>query len=387
MHVWATDVNSPGSGPQFAQQAGITPSGGSYSLTVQPGYIYTLTTTTGQGKGTATSPAAADLALPYSDNFDSDATNSEAKYLSDMQGAYEVQPCADGRSGQCVQQMAPVKPIEWQGDSDAYALLGDTAWSNYTVTSDVDIRQAGTVELFGRANTQDRPQSDQAAYLLRASNTGAWSIDKSTTSGTITTLASGTVSALGTGSWHTLSLTMQGSAISASIDGTKVGSVTDSSYQTGLAGIGVTGYQTDQFDNLNITPGTGSVTLPTGPVTSGIAGKCLDDYTGSSADGTKVDLWDCNNTPAQQWTVGNSLVQINGKCLDIVGAGSTANGTLVDLWDCNGGSNQVWTAENGTLVNPASGKCLDDPGFSTTNGTQLEIWTCNGGSNQKWTLP
>jgi hypothetical protein len=387
VHVWATDVNSPGSGPQFAQQASITPSGGSYSLTVQPGYIYTLTTTTGQGKGTATSPAAADLALPYSDNFDSDATNSEAKYLSDMQGAYEVQPCADGRSGQCVQQMAPIKPIEWQGDSDAYALLGDTAWSNYTVTSDVDIRQAGTVELFGRANTQDRPQSDQAAYLLRASNTGAWSIDKSTTSGTITTLASGSVSALGTGSWHTLSLAMQGSVISASIDGTKVGSVTDSSYQTGLAGIGVTGYQTDQFDNLNITPGTGSVTLPTGPVTSGIAGKCLDDYTGSSADGTKVDLWDCNNTPAQQWTVGNSLVQINGKCLDIVGAGSTANGTLVDLWDCNGGSNQVWTAENGALVNPASGKCLDDPGLSTTNGTQLEIWTCNGGSNQQWTLP
>src|ERR1700728_3199067 len=232
VHVWATDVNSPGSGPQFAQQASITPVHGAYSLTVQPGYIYNLTTTTGQGKGTAASPAAAGLALPYSDNYDADATDSEAKYLSDMQGAYEVQPCADGRSGQCVQQMAPVKPIEWQGDSDAYALLGDTAWSNYTVTSDVDIRQAGTVELFGRANTQDRPQSDQAAYLLRASNTGAWSIDKSTTTGTITTLASGSVSALGTGSWHTLSLAMQGSVISASIDGAKVGSVTDSSYQT-----------------------------------------------------------------------------------------------------------------------------------------------------------
>jgi Glycosyl hydrolase family 59/Ricin-type beta-trefoil lectin domain len=387
VHVWATDVNSPGSGPQFAQQPGITPSGGSYSLTVQPGYIYTLTTTTGQGKGTAASPAPAALALPYSDNFDSDATNSEAKYLSDMQGAYEVQPCANGRSGQCVQQMAPVKPIEWQGDSDAYALLGDTAWSNYTVTADVDIRQPGTAELFGRANTQDRPQSDQAAYLFRAANTGAWSIDKSNTSGTITTLASGSAAVLGTGSWHTLSLTMQGSVISGSIDGTKVGSVTDSSYSTGLAGIGVAGYQTDQFDNLDITPGTGTVTVATGPVTSGMSGKCLDDYTGSTTNGTKADLWDCNNTPAQQWTVGNGVVQINGKCLDITGAGATADGTLVELWDCNGGTNQQWTAENGTLVNPASGKCLDDPGFSTTNGTQLDIWDCNGGVNQNWTLP
>jgi len=386
VNVWATDVNSPGSGPQFAQQASITPSGGSYSLTVQPGYIYTLTTTTGQGKGTATSPAASALPLPYSDNFDSDATNSEAKYLSDMQGAFEVQPCDDGHSGQCVQQMAAQEPIEWQGNSDAYALIGGTTWSNYTVTSDVDLRQAGTAELFGRANTQDRPQSDQAAYLFRASNTGAWSIDKSDTSGNITTLASGTTGALGTDSWHTLSLTMQGSVISASINGTQVGSVTDTSYQSGIAGIGVVGYQTDQFDNLSITPGTNSTT-PTGPVTSGMSGKCLDDYTGSTTNGTIADLWDCNGTAAQNWTPVNGTLQVNGACLDIIGSGSTANGTLVDIWACNGGANQQWVAENGTLVNPQSGKCLDDPGFSTTNGTQLDIWTCNGGVNQNWTLP
>ena len=41
----------------------------------------------------------------------------------------------------------------------------------------------------------------------------------------------------------------------------------------------------------------------------------------------------------------------------------------------------------GTLVNPASGKCLDDPNFNTANGTQLDLWTCNGGANQHWTIP
>ena len=41
----------------FVQQPAITPVDGCYSLTVQPGYIYSLTTTTGQGKGTAASPA------------------------------------------------------------------------------------------------------------------------------------------------------------------------------------------------------------------------------------------------------------------------------------------------------------------------------------------
>ena len=57
------------------------------------------------------------------------------------------------------------------------------------------------------------------------------------------------------------------------------------------------------------------------------------------------------------------------------------------MWTCNGGANQQWQASNGALVNPASGKCLDDPGSSTANGTQLDLWTCNGGANQQWHLP
>ncbi|GAA2010931.1 hypothetical protein GCM10009839_01120 [Catenulispora yoronensis] len=125
----------------------------------------------------------------------------------------------------------------------------------------------------------------------------------------------------------------------------------------------------------------------TGPVTSGMAGKCLDDFAGSSANGTKADLYSCNGTGAQQWTVAsNGTLQINGKCLDITGA-ATGNGALVELWDCNGGGNQQWTARSGALVNPVSGRCLDDPGFSTTDGTQLDLWDCNGGVNQKWTTP
>jgi Glycosyl hydrolase family 59/Ricin-type beta-trefoil lectin domain/Glycosyl hydrolase family 59 central domain len=389
VHVWSTDVNSPNPATAMIQQPDITPVNGSYSLTVQPGYIYTLTTTTGQGKGAAASPAPATLGLPYTDSYDEDATGSEPGDLETMQGAYQVEPCFGGRSGQCVEQMAPIEPIEWQGNSDAYALLGDTTWSNYTVTSDVYLDQAGTAELYGRAGTQARPQSNQAAYLLRASDTGAWSIDRSDTSGNITTLASGTVSALGTGRWHTLALTMQGTTISGSIDGTTVGSVTDGTYQTGQAGIGVVGYQTDQFDDLDITPLPGGYgTYTTGPFASGLSGLCLDDAGGITTDGTKVDVYGCNNTAAQQWSLASDNVMNNGKCLDVVGPYATADGTLVDLWTCNDGNNQVWNLlGNGELFNPQSGKCLDDPAASTTPGTQLEIWDCNGGANQQWTPP
>ena len=57
------------------------------------------------------------------------------------------------------------------------------------------------------------------------------------------------------------------------------------------------------------------------------------------------------------------------------------------LWTCHGGANQQWAQSGSTLVNPISGKCLDDPRFNTTDGTPLEIYTCNGGANQKWNLP
>ena len=124
----------------------------------------------------------------------------------------------------------------------------------------------------------------------------------------------------------------------------------------------------------------------TGPIT-GYQGLCLDVRSASTADGTPVQVYTCNGTGAQQWTVeSNGTIQALGKCLDVSGAG-TANGTKVQLYTCNGTGAQSWQAQsNGELVNPNSGKCLDDTGFGGA-GTQLQIWSCSGGTNQAWTLP
>ncbi|MFC9330292.1 ricin-type beta-trefoil lectin domain protein [Kitasatospora sp. NPDC057015] len=126
----------------------------------------------------------------------------------------------------------------------------------------------------------------------------------------------------------------------------------------------------------------------TGALLSAVnSGKCVDVNANASADGTAVQLWDCNNTTAQSWTrQPDGTLRANGSCLDVNAAGTT-DGTLVQLWTCNGGGNQQWTAVNGTLVNPASGKCLDDPGYATTNGVRLDLWTCDNGSNQHWAIP
>jgi predicted alpha-1,2-mannosidase len=135
--------------------------------------------------------------------------------------------------------------------------------------------------------------------------------------------------------------------------------------------------------------GSGGPGTRTGPITSGIAGKCVDVKNSSAADGTPVQLYTCNGTNAQKWTVtGDGTLTAFGKCLDVTTSG-TANGTKVQLYRCNGTGAQQWTydATAKSLTNPESGKCLDDPDSTTTDGTQLQIYTCNGTAAQQWTLP
>jgi chitosanase len=122
---------------------------------------------------------------------------------------------------------------------------------------------------------------------------------------------------------------------------------------------------------------------------TGLGGKCVDVAAASSANGTAVQLYDCNGTGAQHWTVGNAdnSIRALGKCLDVTAA-ATANGTKIQLYDCNGTAAQKWTSgSGGTLVNTGSGKCLDAADNNSANGTRLQIWTCGTGANQRWTLP
>ncbi|HEV2635856.1 MAG TPA: ricin-type beta-trefoil lectin domain protein, partial [Actinocrinis sp.] len=151
-----------------------------------------------------------------------------------------------------------------------------------------------------------------------------------------------------------------------------------------------TGYQYSSiFNKITGTTGGGGTPPPTGatgPVT-GYQGLCLDDRSASTADFNPIQVYTCNGTAAQSWTVeSDGSLQTLGKCLDVNAAG-TANGTLVDLYTCNGTAAQVWQPQsNGELLNPNSGKCLDDTGFGAA-GTQVQIWACAASSNQQWTLP
>ncbi|WP_410586289.1 ricin-type beta-trefoil lectin domain protein [Amycolatopsis sp. lyj-23] len=388
VHVWATNVNSGNAADYFVHTTDLTPSGGSYSLTVQPGYVYTLTTTTGQGKGTAAGPAPAALSLPYSDSFDGNAIGTEAKYLMDWQGAFEVAACGGGRAGRCVRQMSAQAPITWDPLTDPHTLLGELGWSNYTVSSDVMLEKSGYAEVIGRAGSQSYTgAAGLNAYHLRVSDTGNWSILNSNTGGNVATLAHGTVAALGTNRWHTLALTFSGSTITAVVDGATVGSANDSTWGAGQVGYATSQGETAQFDNLSITPGSGGNGGTTSTLVGAGSGRCLDVPNASQTSGTQVELWDCNGGANQQWTstAAGELRVYGSSCLDASGQGTTP-GTKAIIWTCTGGANQKWTLRSdGTITGTQSGLCLEAVGSGTGNGTVIDLATCTGGSNQKWT--
>ncbi len=59
VHVWSTDLSSTDPAGYFAQGTDITPVAGQYSVTLQPGRVYTLTTTTGRARARPRHPPPA----------------------------------------------------------------------------------------------------------------------------------------------------------------------------------------------------------------------------------------------------------------------------------------------------------------------------------------
>ncbi|MFI1002619.1 endo-1,4-beta-xylanase [Streptomyces galbus] len=139
---------------------------------------------------------------------------------------------------------------------------------------------------------------------------------------------------------------------------------------------------------LNALNGGGTTTPPPtggGTQIKGVgSGRCVDVPNAATADGTQVQLYDCNGATNQQWTLSDAgeLKVYGNKCLD---AGGTGNGARVQIYSCWGGDNQKWRLNSdGSIVGVQSGLCLDAVGAGTANGTLIQLYTCSGGSNQRW---
>ncbi|HEV3068727.1 MAG TPA: RICIN domain-containing protein [Streptosporangiaceae bacterium] len=162
------------------------------------------------------------------------------------------------------------------------------------------------------------------------------------------------------------------------------GTVTGTPTTPGISGVTVTA--TDKAGATKSVSFNWTINAATGKPIKGDHGKCLDDSGAGTANGTKVDIWTCNNTVAQQWTFTSGALSVQGKCLDDSSQGGT--GSKLVIWTCNGHNAQIWThRSNGEYVLKLNNLCLTDPSGSTVNGTQVQVRTCNDFADQQWTGP
>jgi hypothetical protein len=290
VHVWASDF-SPATarrGRWFVRRPDIRPSrDGRFSLTIRPGWVYSLTTTTGQHRGSARGRAAAPFPLPFSESLASSGragrADDEPPYLAAMDGAFQLAPCRAriGRTRTCTEQEAAATPIFWhdrgalRGTHFPYAVIGGQNWANYKVSVDVLLTRPGTsaglIGRFGcRMSVPNAGQFD--GYVFDVDTTGAWRLIRNANSrsghrsaacpagpDTALTLASGRLARpLRAGTWHRLSLSMSGSQLTASVGAVTVASVSSSAWTSGLAGIeagAFTGsWPQAQYSHLSVTP-------------------------------------------------------------------------------------------------------------------------------------
>jgi len=124
--------------------------------------------------------------------------------------------------------------------------------------------------------------------------------------------------------------------------------------------------------------------------------KCVGILGGTYADGTAVDIYDCNGSNSQNWQWnGDALTSVNPVdksqwCLDAGVQSQWANGVKMKIWQCFSGlAQQSWTPDtsSGNIQLTAANFCLDLTNGVKTNQNVLQIWTCGGGNaNQIWTV-
>src|SRR4029078_10880613 len=91
--------------------------------------------------------------------------------------------------------------------------------------------------------------------------------------------------------------------------------------------------------------------------------------------------------PSSNWQI--ALKTNPNKCVGPTGL-STANGTRLEVQDCNGSNYQAWTvtadANTGAFVvkNVASNRCLEVAFGNPAPGALMQLYDCNGLGQQKF---
>ena len=272
---------------QFVRARDIKAKGGTITITLEPGTVYSFSTTTGQQKGAfADIPNRKPFPIPYKDDFEAYGEPSQWGYLphytADIIGCYELTARPDGE-GWCVRQTVGEHTLSWAPEWHHYCILGDEGWQDYSVEADVWLTPGDEAGIMGRLCQVGTGYGVWAkGYYLKVDDKGRCSLmitcgkldkteligdaeqqalilsSKDVEVGGEYVLDDADVAGLSACTWHKLKLEFKGDSITGYVDGKPVVKAINSKYGQGMVGL-IAPLQekrvsTPYFDNLKITP-------------------------------------------------------------------------------------------------------------------------------------
>lgn len=165
--------------------------------------------------------------------------------------------------------------------------------------------------------------------------------------------------------------------------------------QSFFEGVMTAGYATDAVENSVqadiVAQGYEAASTGGGPgrTITAAGGQCVDvagDDVGG--DGARVQLWGCQRLAADQHWIssgyGDHTIGTLGRCMTAVD-GPESDESQIVLNECDGSTNQEWRAQSdSTIINPASGLCIDTHGTASSDGTGMVLAACDASPTQKF---
>lgn len=280
--VWYSDRKQ-----QFVRLSDIAPRKGSFSITLKPNAVYSLSTTTGQRHGTfANIPDSKPFPIPYGDDFEQYRYPAEWGYLphytADLIGCFELVERPDHK-GQCIRQVVGDHTLSWAPEWHHYTILGDSAWTDYEVSADVWLTPGDEAGVMGRLCDVGSGYGIWAkGYYLKLNDQGLCTLvltrgkldqkeligdkeqqaiilaRKDVEIGGEYTIAEAKIQNVSACQWHNLKLRFENDQLTGFVDGRQVVQTTSDHYGKGMAGLIAPMQErrvsTPFFDNLKIVP-------------------------------------------------------------------------------------------------------------------------------------
>jgi len=447
LSVWSTRLGVGGAlaspSEQFLHLPFLDVVGGSFSLDVDVGHILTVTTLLSAGhKGsfsatphppvsstttttttTLNTPPPSAFPALYTDSFDDCPVNAQARYVTDLNGVTQCEESGDPAHGIVMRQVVPKAPIRWWADTRPHAVLGDPTWRDVEVSIDFRCTNAGGSAMLGvRGSIQsetfitDGPQGIHAeddlpglwfsltcATAAAGSQGGHWALWPSVKdvggagAAAAAPLAKGVYGAgVPVGTWHTLTLTANGTLITGLIDAQRVFNVDVAQAGTpreGFVGFGTMAFgDFTQFDNVRVR------------ATSARCSAAVE------RGGSPVAVWPCNSaSPAQKWLLPPTpsppsanpwapipLAHNTSLCLTVATSKNKYGSyeLVVDacvsppppaqLFSLNSSNNTLTTLGGGGGAGGGSIVCVDVTANDYSVGNPLDVYPCQPTPNQQW---